>query len=82
MNQKSLSSIVALQQPQGLLRLVLSYEGRVNLLRRKAVQLGGDPRSLIIHYALPTSKRGEAAFAMATVIPIKTETSETGSTHK
>ncbi len=80
--QKSLSSIVALQQPQILLGLVLSYEGRVRLLRRTAMRIGCDPRSLIIHYALPTSKRGEAAFAIATVIPINTETSETGSIHK
>ena len=46
------------------------------------MRLGCDPRSLIIDYALPASKREEKAFALATVIPIKTEASETGNTHR
>lgn len=78
---KSLSSVVALQQPQNLLSLVVGHQGRIRLLRGKAMHLGCDPRSLIIHYALPASKPGETAFALATVIPIKTEASATGSAH-
>ena len=46
------------------------------------MRLGCDPRSLIIHYALPASTRRETAFAIATIIPIKTGASQTGSVHK
>lgn len=80
--QKSLSSIVALQQPQNLLNLIASPEGRIRLLRRKAMRLGCDPRSLIIHYALPASQRGETAFAIATVVPTRTGATENDKSHK
>ena len=80
--QKSLSSVVALQQPQNLLNLMANHEGRIRLLRGKAKQLGCDPRSLIIHYALPSSQGGEKVFAIATAVPTRTGASENGIAYK
>lgn len=74
--------VVALQQPQKLLDLVVSHEGKLRLLRQKAMTLGYDPQELIIRYALPADSRRETAFAMATVIPFEDHSSETASAHK
>ena len=80
--QKSPSPIVALRQPQILLSLIPSHEGQIRLLREKAVRLKCDPRNLIIHYALPASKRGEREFAIATVVPVGGDVSGTSGVHK
>ena len=80
--QSTLGSLMSLQQPKNLLDLMVSHEGRIRLLRRKAMQLGCDPGTLIIRYALPASKHGETAFAIATVVPIGTGAIGNGKYHK
>ncbi|KAL8706900.1 MAG: hypothetical protein Q9201_000060 [Fulgogasparrea decipioides] len=82
MTERFPSPVVALQQPQILLNLAVSLEGKLRFLRKKAITLGFDPQELIIRYALPADIHGERACAIATVIPIQDNASESGSSHK
>ncbi|KAG7006607.1 protein transport protein sec72 [Physcia stellaris] len=66
--QDFLSPISSLQQPSVLLALAGNHQGRIRLLRSKAMRVGCDPGSLIIRYAV-TQPNVISTFALTTVVP-------------
>ncbi|KAL9579749.1 MAG: hypothetical protein Q9212_004921 [Teloschistes hypoglaucus] len=76
------SSIVALQHPQTLVNMITDQEERLPLLRKLATKFAGDMRDMVVRYKIGVGEDERTEFAMATVVPVLSHTSENGPRHK